>query len=42
MFHQDMEAKWTFLLVWIIGSFFIYMICGRLKEVTIIENRLRY
>jgi hypothetical protein len=37
---QDADPKWLFLLLWVVGSAFIYWNCIRLKEVSVDENFL--
>jgi len=38
LFLSGQDEKWEFLIVWIIGSFFIYNFCIKLKLVEIDDN----
>ena len=40
LFLSGQDQKWTFLIAWIIGSFFIYNFCIKLKFVEIDDNYL--
>jgi len=40
LFLSGQDEKWAFLIVWIVGSFFIYNFCVKLKFVEIDDNCL--